>query len=139
MNQVEVSAIVGTEQSSGPPLHWRIQLPVAPSGPGRRPGVALGLGLAADGDGFVGFVEVALMPRRGGLTLTGLLGDRMKESARTVNAARYGPPPMFAAERDVYFSVRVPVNLGSDVRGPRTRAVLAVKTRRCRPGGVRAH
>src|SRR5688572_29091060 len=46
-----------------------------------RPGVATGLAVTGTG-GDVLFVEAAAMPGRGGLVLTGQLGDVMKESAR---------------------------------------------------------
>jgi ATP-dependent Lon protease len=45
------------------------------------PGVATGLAVTGTG-GDVLFVEAAAMPGRGGLVLTGQLGDVMKESAR---------------------------------------------------------
>jgi ATP-dependent Lon protease len=46
-----------------------------------RPGVATGLAVTGTG-GDVLFVEAASMPGRGGLVMTGQLGDVMKESAR---------------------------------------------------------
>ena len=61
----------------------------------RRPGVAVALGWTPYG-GDVLFIEVGRMPGAGGLTLTGSLGDVMKESVRTAvswvraNARRYG-------------------------------------------------
>src|SRR5213079_525899 len=45
------------------------------------PGVATGLAVTGTG-GDVLFVEAASMPGKGGLVLTGQLGDVMKESAR---------------------------------------------------------
>jgi len=45
------------------------------------PGVATGLAVTGVG-GDVLFVEAASMPGKGGLVLTGQLGDVMKESAR---------------------------------------------------------
>ena len=47
-----------------------------------RPGVAVALGVTADG-GDVIFVEAGRMPGRGRLTLTGSLGDDMRESGQT--------------------------------------------------------
>ena len=61
----------------------------------RRPGVAVALGWTPYG-GDVLFIEVGRMPGAGELTLTGSLGDVMKESVRVAvswvraNAGRYG-------------------------------------------------
>ena len=61
----------------------------------RRPGVAVALGWTPYG-GDVLFIEVGRMPGAGELTLTGSLGDVMKESVRAAvswvraNAGRYG-------------------------------------------------
>ena len=75
-----------------------------------RPGVALGLSWAPAG-GELLFVEARRMRGAGGLTLTGHLGDVMKESARAAlswlraNAARYGIDPGFYEKTDVHVHV----------------------------------
>ena len=48
-----------------------------------RPGTVLGLYLTAGGGGGVSSVEASRMPGAGALTLTGLLGESMQETART--------------------------------------------------------
>lgn len=61
----------------------------------RRPGVAVALGWTPYG-GDVPFIQVCRIPGTGELTLTGSLGDVMKESVRTAvswvrtNTGRYG-------------------------------------------------
>ena len=75
-----------------------------------RPGVAMGLSWAPAG-GDVLFVEARTMGGAGALTLTGHLGDVMKESARAAlswvraNAARYGIDPGFYEKTDVHLHV----------------------------------
>ena len=75
-----------------------------------RPGVALGLSWTPTG-GKVLFVEARRMRGVGALTLTGQLGDVMKESAHTAlswvraNAARYGIDPDFYEKTDVHVHV----------------------------------
>ena len=75
-----------------------------------RPGVAMGLSRTPAG-GEVLFVEARRMPGDGALTLTGHLGDVMKESARAAlswvraNAARYGIDADFHKETDVHVHV----------------------------------
>ncbi len=75
-----------------------------------RPGVAMGLTWTPMG-GEVLFVEARRMPGDGTLTLTGHLGDVMKESARAAlswvraNAARYGIDPEFHKNTDVHVHV----------------------------------
>ena len=77
----------------------------------RRPGVAVGLGWNLDG-GDVLFMEVGRMPGTGELTLTGALGDLMKESARAAmswmraNAERYGVDPAFYKDMDFHLHVQ---------------------------------
>jgi ATP-dependent Lon protease len=74
------------------------------------PGVATGLAVTGTG-GDVLFVEATAMEGERGLTLTGQLGDVMKESARIAlsyveaNAARLGIPPEAIARR---FHLHVP-------------------------------
>ena len=76
----------------------------------RRPGVAIGLAWTPVG-GDVLFVEATRMAGSGSLTLTGQLGDVMKESARTAlswlraNAARYDVDPAFYGEAEVHVHV----------------------------------
>ena len=75
-----------------------------------RPGVAMGLSWTPAG-GDVLFVEARRMPGAGALTLTGHLGDVMRESAEAAlswvraNAARYGIDPAFYAKTDVHLHV----------------------------------
>lgn len=71
------------------------------------PGAAVAPAVTADG-GNVIFVEAARMPGRSGLTLTGSLGDDMKESGRTAvsglraHATQYGVDPDFHRDTDVH-------------------------------------
>ncbi len=73
-------------------------------------GVARGLAWTPAG-GEILSIEAALMPGRGRLTLTGLLGDVMKESAQTAvslvrsRAERWGLPLDLAEQRDVHLHV----------------------------------
>ena len=66
----------------------------------KNPGVAIGMAWTPVG-GEVLFIEASRMQGGGTLTLTGHLGDVMKESARTAlswfrsNAKRYGVDPSF--------------------------------------------
>jgi ATP-dependent Lon protease len=75
------------------------------------PGVATGLAVTGAG-GDVLFVEAAAMPGKGGLVLTGQLGDVMKESARIAltyvrsHAAKYGIDDHATEGRE--FHVHVP-------------------------------
>jgi len=73
-------------------------------------GMSTGLAVTAAG-GEILFIEVALMPGSGKLTLTGQLGDVMKESAKaafTWTKSHYGVlglPKDFARELDVHIHV----------------------------------
>lgn len=73
-------------------------------------GMATGLAVTSAG-GEILFIEVSLMPGRGRLTLTGQLGDVMKESAQaafTWTRANYkllGLKPNFASKLDVHIHV----------------------------------
>ena len=75
-----------------------------------RPGVALGLSWTPAG-GKVLFVEARRMRGAGALTVTGQLGDVMRESAHAAlswvraNAARYGIDPEFYEKTDVHVHV----------------------------------
>ena len=92
----------------GPPSHRKAEV-AARTG---RPGVALGLSLATVVGGDVLFVEVSRMPGTGALTLTGGLGEVMRESARVAlswvraNAARYGIDPAFHRGADIHVHVQ---------------------------------
>ena len=76
----------------------------------RHPGVAMGLAVTPTG-GEVLFVEARRMRGGGQLTLTGHLGDVMKESAHAalawlrVNAASYGVDPGFYETAEVHLHV----------------------------------
>ena len=99
----------------------------APSERMRRPGVAAGLSYTPAG-GDVVFIEARRMRGEGALTLTGLLGDAMKESARAAlswmraNAARYGVDPGFYEAAEVH--VHVPAG-GVPKDGPSAGAAMA--------------
>jgi ATP-dependent Lon protease len=74
------------------------------------PGVATGLAWTPVG-GQILFVEATKMPGKGRLTLTGQLGDVMKESAHAAvsyvraNADRFGISPKFVDETDLHIHV----------------------------------
>jgi ATP-dependent Lon protease len=76
----------------------------------KDPGVAVGLAWTPAG-GDVLFVEASRMQGGGTLTLTGHLGDVMKESARTAlswfraNATRYSVDPQFYKDAEVHLHV----------------------------------
>ncbi len=92
----------------GPPSHRKAEV-AARTG---RPGVALGLSLATVAGGDVLFVEVSRMPGTGALTLTGGLGEVMRESVRVAlswvraNAGRYGIDPSFRRGADIHVHVQ---------------------------------
>ncbi|MGH9411060.1 MAG: endopeptidase La [Vicinamibacterales bacterium] len=76
----------------------------------KDPGVAVGLAWTPAG-GEVLFVEASRMQGTGTLTLTGHLGDVMKESARTAlswfraNAERYAVAPSFYKDSEIHLHV----------------------------------
>jgi len=76
----------------------------------KDPGVAVGRAWTPAG-GEVLFVEASRMQGGGSLTLTGHLGDVMKESARTAlswfraNAQRYGVDPAFYKDSEIHLHV----------------------------------
>jgi ATP-dependent Lon protease len=76
----------------------------------KDPGVAVGLAWTPAG-GEVLFVEASRMQGGGSLTLTGQLGDVMKESGRTAlswfraNANRYGVDPSFYKDSEIHLHV----------------------------------
>ncbi len=76
----------------------------------KDPGVAVGLAWTPAG-GEVLFVEASRMQGGGSLTLTGHLGDVMKESARTAlswfraHAPRYGVDPSFYKDAEIHLHV----------------------------------
>ena len=80
------------EKSLGPPRHSRGTLPAA-----LPVGVALGLAVGAEG-GTVLFVEVASMPGKGELRLTGRLGEVMREAAQAAIALLRSDPARFGVE-----------------------------------------
>ena len=94
----------------GPPSHRKAEV-AARAG---RPGVAVGLSLGKMVGGGVLVVEVGRMPGTGALTLTGGLGQVMRESARVAlswvrsNAARYGIDPSFHRGTDIHVHVQSP-------------------------------
>jgi ATP-dependent Lon protease len=76
----------------------------------KEPGVAIGLAWTPAG-GEVLFVEASRMPGQSALTLTGQLGDVMKESARTAlswfraHAKGYGADPAFFKDAEIHVHV----------------------------------
>jgi ATP-dependent Lon protease len=76
----------------------------------RNPGVAIGLAVTSVG-GDIMFIEVSRMPGRGRMTVTGQLGDVMKESAQAAlsfvrsRARDLGVDPDFFKESDVHVHV----------------------------------
>src|SRR6478752_1663416 len=76
----------------------------------KDPGVAVGLEWTPAG-GEVLFIEASRMQGGGSLTLTGQLGDVMKESARTAlswfraNAPRYSVDPTFYKDSEIHLHV----------------------------------
>ena len=76
----------------------------------KAPGVAVGLAWTPAG-GEVLFIEATLMPGGGSLTLTGQLGDVMKESAQTAlswfrsRAEAYGVDPAFYQHAELHVHV----------------------------------
>ena len=74
------------------------------------PGVTTGLVWSETG-GHIIFIETAAMRGTGGLTMTGSLGDVLKESAQTAlsyirsNAARYGIDENFFAVTDIHVHI----------------------------------
>jgi ATP-dependent Lon protease len=74
------------------------------------PGVAIGLAWTPVG-GDILFIESSRMPGKGSVTLTGQLGDVMKESATAAmtyvrsNAVELGVDPKFLAESDVHVHI----------------------------------
>ena len=76
----------------------------------KRPGVALGLAWTPVG-GDVLFVEATRMSGSGSLTLTGHLGEVMKESARAslswfrTHASAYGVDPSFYKDAEIHLHV----------------------------------
>ena len=90
----------------------------------KDPGVAVGLAWTPAG-GEVLFVEASRMQGGGSLTLTGHLGDVMKESARTAlswfrtNATHYGVDPSFYKDSEIH--LHVPVGRDPEGRAVRRR------------------
>lgn len=76
----------------------------------KEPGVAIGLAWTPAG-GDVLFIEASRMPGTGTLTLTGQLGEVMKESARAAlswfraHAAAYGADPDFFKNSEIHLHV----------------------------------
>jgi ATP-dependent Lon protease len=94
------------EQMLGAPSHLDDEL----VGRTKDPGVAVGLAWTPVG-GEVLFVEASRMAGGSHLTLTGHLGDVMKESARIAlswfraNASRYGVDPQFYKDSEIHLHV----------------------------------
>ena len=74
------------------------------------PGVATGLAWTPVG-GEILFIEATTMPGRGGLTLTGQLGDVMKESARTAMSLVESRWEDLGVERDHFQAIDVHLHI----------------------------
>ncbi len=94
------------EEMLGAPVHLDEQMKDRT----KDPGVAIGLAWTPVG-GDVLFIEASRMAGSGQLTLTGHLGDVMKESARIAlswvraNGARYGIDPQFYKDAEMHLHV----------------------------------
>jgi ATP-dependent Lon protease len=94
------------EEMLGAPRHLDEEL----VGRTKEPGVAIGLAWTPAG-GDVLFVEASRMPGASHLTLTGQLGDVMKESARIAlswfraNSQAYGVDPAFYKDAEIHLHV----------------------------------
>ncbi|KAG9314785.1 atp-dependent protease La [Chiua virens] len=92
----------------GPPVYHKDRMYVAPP----PPGVSTGLGYLGNGSGAVMPVEATSMPGKGGLQLTGKLGEVIRESAQIglswVKAHAYelgitkSPDEQFLTDRDIH-------------------------------------
>ena len=78
----------------------------------KNPGVALGLAWTPAG-GEVLFVEASRMPGRGSMTLTGHLGDVMKESARAALSWFRGQTHAYGVDADFYQSSEIHLHVPS--------------------------
>ncbi|KIM33559.1 hypothetical protein M408DRAFT_61148 [Serendipita vermifera MAFF 305830] len=92
----------------GPPIYHRDRFYIAPP----PPGVSTGLGYLGNGSGAVMPVEATSMPGKGGLQLTGKLGEVIRESAQIAlswtkaHAVELGisasPTEQLLTERDIH-------------------------------------
>ncbi|KAI9568171.1 Lon protease C-terminal proteolytic domain-containing protein [Boletus coccyginus] len=92
----------------GPPVYHKDRMYVTPP----PPGVSTGLGYLGNGSGAVMPVEATSMPGKGGLQLTGKLGEVIRESAQIglswVKAHAYelgittSPDEQFLTDRDIH-------------------------------------
>ena len=99
------------------------------------PGVATGLAVTGVG-GDVLFIEATVMHGEAGLTLTGQLGDVMKESARSPSATCGRTPPIWAspaAFEQRRFHVHVPAG-AVPKDGPSAGVTMTTALVRCSPG-----
>ena len=78
----------------------------------KNPGVALGLAWTPAG-GEVLFVEASRMPGKGSLTLTGHLGDVMKESARAALSWFRGQTDAYGVDPDFYQKAEIHLHVPS--------------------------
>ncbi|KAG1843336.1 Lon protease C-terminal proteolytic domain-containing protein [Suillus subalutaceus] len=96
------------EDYVGPPVYHKDRMYVSPP----PPGVSTGLGYLGNGSGAVMPVEATSMPGKGGLQLTGKLGEVIRESAQIglswVKAHAYElgitktPEEQFLTDRDIH-------------------------------------
>jgi ATP-dependent Lon protease len=101
----------------------------------RQPGVATGLAWTPVG-GDVLFIEATAMPGKGRLTITGQLGDVMKESAQAALSwvrGHAGMPDGWFAEHDLHIHVpagAIPKD-GPSAGVPMVTALMSLLTGRC--------
>ena len=109
----------------------------------KDPGVAVGLAWTPAG-GEVLFVEASRMQGGGSLTLTGQLGDVMKESARTAlswfraHAPHYGVDPAFYKDSEIHLHVPSGA-IPKDGPSAGVTMVTALASRADRPSGAWRH
>ncbi|KZT67440.1 ATP-dependent protease La [Daedalea quercina L-15889] len=92
----------------GPPVYYRDRMYIKPP----PPGVSTGLGYLGNGSGAVMPIEATTMPGKGGLQLTGKLGEVIRESAQIAmswvksHAYELGitstPDEQFMVDRDIH-------------------------------------
>ena len=109
----------------------------------KDPGVAIGLAWTPAG-GEVLFIEASRMAGTGSLTLTGQLGDVMKESARAAlswfraHASEYGIDPDFFKNAEIH--VHVPSGaIPKDGPSAGVTMATALASALTRPSGARRH
>ena len=109
----------------------------------KEPGVAIGLAWTPAG-GDVLFIEASRMAGTGSLTLTGQLGEVMKESARAAlswfraHAAAYGADPDFFKNAEIHLHVPSGA-IPKDGPSAGVTIATALASELTRPSGARRH